>query len=95
MAELMFGRVRIDSIWYTADDNYGGPRRDARSRTLGESVGDGVRVIISHQSTMLSVLPSARGRLEEGTCVVVRPGGGSYEVVGVVPWRAWAAAPGP
>ena len=94
MGELMFGRVRIDSIWYTADGNYGGPRRDARARVLAETTGDSVRVIISHLSTLLSVLPSARGQLEEGSCAVVRPGGGAFDVVGIVPWQAWLSAAG-
>lgn len=92
MAELMFGRVIIDSIWYTADDNYGGPRRDARARALAESTDGDVRIIISHQVTLLSVLPTARGRLEEGTCVVVRPSGSGFDVVGIVPWNEWIRA---
>lgn len=92
MAELMFGSVIIDSIWYTADDNYGGPRRDARARALAESMDGDVRIIISHQVTLLSVLPTARGKLEEGTCVVVRPSGSGFDVVGIVPWTDWIRA---
>jgi hypothetical protein len=94
MAELMFGRVTIDSIWYTADDNYGGTRRDARNRALAEPTGRDVRIIISHQVTLLSVLPTARGRLEEGTCVVVRPSGEGFDIVGIVPWTDWIRSAG-
>jgi phosphohistidine phosphatase SixA len=92
-AELAFGRAQLDSSWHTRGDYYGGPKRDLRSELLGRPVDGGTRVIISHIGTMSSVLPSVRGELEEGDCVVVRPRGGSrYDVIEVVPWRSWLRA---
>jgi phosphohistidine phosphatase SixA len=92
-AELAFGQVQLDSTWHTRGDNYGGPKRQLRSEMLGRPVESGTRVIISHIGTMYSVLPSIRGELEEGDCLVVRPrGGAQYEVIEVVPWRSWLEA---
>jgi phosphohistidine phosphatase SixA len=91
--ELAFGQVRLDSIWHTRGDDYGGPKRQLRSELLGRPVESGTRVIISHIGTMYSVLPSIRGELNEGDCVVVRPrGGAEYDVIEVVPWRSWLEA---
>jgi phosphohistidine phosphatase SixA len=93
-AELAFGSAQLDSSWHTRGNYYGGPKRERRAETLGRPVDGGTRVIISHIETMYSVLPSVRGELEEGDCVVVRPRGGSqYDVIGVVPWRSWLRAP--
>ncbi|HUF27877.1 MAG TPA: histidine phosphatase family protein [Gemmatimonadaceae bacterium] len=93
--ELAFGSAVQDSAWHTRGSDYSGPKRDRRIAVLGQLVSDGNRVIISHIGTMYSVLPSVRGELEEGDCVVVRPrGSGRHEVVEVVPWRAWLAAAG-
>jgi phosphohistidine phosphatase SixA len=92
-AELAFGSAQLDSNWHTRGDYYGGPKRDHRAEMLGRSLDGGIRVIISHIGTMHSVLPSVRGELEEGDCVVVRPRGGSqYDVIEVVPWRSWLRA---
>ena len=92
-AELAFGSAQLDSSWHTRGDYYGGPKRDLRLELLGRPVDGGTRVIISHIGTMYSVLPSVRGELEEGDCVVVRPRGGSrYDVIDVVPWRSWLRA---
>jgi phosphohistidine phosphatase SixA len=92
-AELGFGSAQLDSSWHTRGDYYGGPKRDLRSELLGRPVDGGTRVIVSHIGTMYSVLPSIRGELEEGDCVVVRPRGGSqYDVIEVVPWRSWVRA---
>jgi phosphohistidine phosphatase SixA len=94
-AELAFGRAQLDSTWHTRGDNYGGPKRERRAELLGRPVERGALVIVSHIGTIYSVLPSISGQLEEGDCVVVRPQGGSrYEVVEVVPWRAWLQAAG-
>jgi phosphohistidine phosphatase SixA len=94
-AELAFGGAQLDSNWHTRGDYYGGPKRDRRSEMLGRPVDGGTRVIVSHIGTMYSVLPSIRGELEEGDCVVVRPRGGSqYSVIEVVPWRSWLRAAG-
>jgi phosphohistidine phosphatase SixA len=92
-AELAFGSVRLDSTWHTRGDNYGGPKRERRAELLGRPVERGALVIVSHIGTIYSVLPSISGQLEEGDCVVVRPQAGSrYEVIEVVPWRAWLEA---
>jgi phosphohistidine phosphatase SixA len=91
--ELAFGQVQLDSTWHTRGDDYGGPKRRLRLEVLGRPVESGTRVIISHIGTMYSVLPSIRGELDEGDCVVVRPRGGArYEVIEVVPWRLWLEA---
>jgi phosphohistidine phosphatase SixA len=89
-AELAFGRVQLDSVWHTRGDDYGGPKRQRRLEVLGQPVQRGNRVIVSHIGTMYSVLPSIRGELDEGDCVVIRPRGAEkYDVVEVVPWRMW------
>src|SRR5688572_8559461 len=81
-AELAFGSAHLDSSWHTRGDYFGGPKRDRREEMLGQPVNGGNRVIISHIGTMYSVLPSIRGKLEEGDCVVVRPRSGSqYDVI--------------
>jgi phosphohistidine phosphatase SixA len=91
--ELAFGQVRLDSTWHTRGDNYGGPKHRLRSEMLGRPVEGRNRIIISHIGTMYSVLPSIRGELDEGDCVVVRPrGGAQYDVIEVVPWRSWLQA---
>lgn len=92
-AELAFGMAQLDSSWHTRGDNYTGPKRDRRLEMLGLPVERGNRVIVSHIGTMYSVLPSIKGELEEGDCVVVRPRGASeFDVVEVVPWRSWVTA---
>jgi len=92
-AELMFGRAQLDSAWHTRGEYYGGWKRDARLAHLGQPVQNGNRVIVSHIGTMYSVVPSIRGRLDEGDCAVIRPlGGTAFEVVDVVPWREWERA---
>jgi phosphohistidine phosphatase SixA len=91
--ELAFGRVQLDSSWHTRGEDFSGPKMDRRLETLGRLVEEGNRVIVSHIGTMYSVLPTVRGELEEGDCVVVRPrGGNSFDIVEVVPWRAWQRA---
>jgi phosphohistidine phosphatase SixA len=91
--ELAFGQVVMDSTWHTRGDDYGGPKRQRRLEVLGRPVQRGNRVIVSHIGTMYSVLPSIRGELDEGDCVVLRPRGGeNYDIVEVVPWRAWLRA---
>jgi phosphohistidine phosphatase SixA len=93
--ELAFGRARLDSTWHTRGENYAGPNRQLRAEMLGQPVERGTRVIISHIGTIYSVLPSIRGQLDEGDCVVVRPAGqAQYEVIDVVPWRSWLQAAG-
>jgi phosphohistidine phosphatase SixA len=93
--ELAFGQVRLDSTWHTRGDYYGGPKRELRAEMLGRPVENGTRVIISHIGTMYSVLPSVRGELGEGDCVVVRPRGRArYDVIDVVPWRSWLQTAG-
>lgn len=94
-AELMFAREPvIDSTWHTNGGSYSGSARDARRRTLARPVDGGNRLIVSHIGTMESVLDGIRGRVGEGDCVVVQPGGDGYEVVGVVEDDAWRT-PGP
>jgi len=93
--ELAFGTVRLDSTWHTRGTNYGGRKLELRTEMLGRRVERGARVIISHIGTIYSVLPSVGGQLEEGDCVVIRPDGGTrFEVIEVVPWRAWLRAAG-
>jgi phosphohistidine phosphatase SixA len=92
-AELAFGQVQRDSAWHTRGEYYGGWKHDRRAQALGDPVTGGVRVIVSHAGTMYSMLPSLRGALQVGDCVVVRPQGASrYEVIEVVPWRSWGEA---
>lgn len=92
-AELAFSQVRLDSLWHTRGDNYAGPKHLQRSEVLGRSSDRSTRVIISHIGTIYSNLPTIRGELEEGDCVVVRPQGGTrYDVIEVVPWQAWMRA---
>lgn len=91
-AELAFGTVQRDSAWHTRGENFTGWKYDRRAQALSRPTNDGVRVIISHIGTIYSMLPSIRGELEEGDCVVVRPEGESrYEVIEVVPWRSWGS----
>jgi len=92
-AELMFAQpVTVDSIWHTNDGDYEGPDRERRARVLATPVASGNRLVVSHIGTMSSVLPRARSRADEGDCVVVRPSADGFEVVGIVPWRAWIQA---
>jgi phosphohistidine phosphatase SixA len=92
-AELAFGQVQRDSAWHTRGEYYGGWKHDRRAQALSDSVTAGIRVIISHAGTIYSMFPSIRGGLQEGDCIVVRPQGQSqYEVIEVVPWRAWVEA---
>jgi phosphohistidine phosphatase SixA len=86
-AELAFGSAELDSSWHTRGNYYGGPKRDRRLEMLGRRVDRSNRVIISHIETMYSVLPSIRGELEEGDCVVVRPRGSTS-------WRSCHGARG-
>lgn len=88
-AELMFGRASIDSTWHTNGSEYGGAALEARRRALATVPGRGTRFIVSHIGTMQSVLTVTRD-IDEGDCIVVRPRGSDFEVVGVVPWRAWS-----
>jgi phosphohistidine phosphatase SixA len=91
--ELAFDKVRLDSLWHTRGEDYGGPKHQLRSEVLGRAVPRGTLVIISHIGTIYSVVPSIRGELDEGDCVVVRPRGGTdFDIVAVVPWRAWVQA---
>lgn len=94
-AEVAFGEPKLDSTWHTRGSNYGGPKRDLRLEVLARPLTGGVRAIVSHTGTLLSTMPTVRGAFEEGDCVVVRPMGGTrFEVVEVVPWRAWLQAAG-
>lgn len=89
-AELMFDREpTIDGAWHTNGGSYGGPARDARRRTLSEPVESGNRLIVSHIGTMSSVLDGIQRRVGEGDCVVVRPLGDGYDIIGVVEAEAW------
>lgn len=90
-AELMFDRApTIDSTWHTNGGSYGGDARDARRRTLSEPVERGNRLIVSHIGTMGSVLDGIERRVGEGDCVVVRPLGDGYEMIGVVEAGDWS-----
>lgn len=94
-AELMLeGPPVIDSIWHTNGGSYSGAARAARARVLSTPVPSGNRLIVSHIGTMSSVLPDARGKVDEGDCVVVRPDGSgeAFDAIGVVPWKAWLRA---
>jgi phosphohistidine phosphatase SixA len=90
-AELMFAKPRLDSAWHTRGENFSGPKNDQRVKMLATPVQRGNRAIVSHLGTITSALP--RVQLEEGDCVVVRPRGETrYDIVDVVPWRAWVQA---
>ena len=96
-AELMVGpgvAVAVDSAWHTNGGAYDGPARERRRALLATPVARGVRLVVSHIGTMRSVLGAA-DRVEEGDCVVVRPGDGDFEELGVVRWSAWLEATGP
>lgn len=89
-AELMFGRAPvIDSSWHTNGGSYGGVARDARRRKLATPVERGNRLVVSHIGTMGSVLDGIERRVGEGDCVVVRPLGDGYEMIGVVGAEDW------
>lgn len=89
-AELMLDRApTIDSTWHTNGGSYGGEARDVRRRTLSETVERGNRLIVSHIGTMGSVLDGIQRRVGEGDCVVVRPLGDGYEMIGVVRAEDW------
>jgi broad specificity phosphatase PhoE len=90
-AELAFGAARVvqDSTWHTRGENYAS-KRQRRLEVLSERVQHGNRIIVSHLGTIQSLVPSI---LEEGDCVIVRPRGGEkFDVIEVVPWRAWLRA---
>jgi phosphohistidine phosphatase SixA len=89
-AELILGHARLDSLWHTRGDNYGGPRRELRTAVLQKPVPTGNRFIFSHVGTITSVIKGVNN-LQEGDCIVVRPGTPTFDVVGVIPWRAWLA----
>lgn len=89
-ARLMAGPPRIDPIWHTNDGKYEGPGRDRRLEALTGPVPDGNRLVVSHITTMKSVIPEVEGRVAEGDCAVVRPHPDGHRFVGVVPWRAWS-----
>ena len=92
-AELAFGTVQLDSSWHTRGEDFSGPKRNARLAMLGRPSEKGNRVIVSHIGTIYSVVPSILGELEEGDCAVLKPRGGiDFEVIEVVPWRAWDQA---
>ena len=89
-AELMAERPPIiEAIWHTNGGSYRGPALEARRAALSLSPGEATRLIVSHIGTIASVIPDARGRLEEGDCVVVEGEPSGFTVVGFVPWGAW------
>lgn len=89
-AELMFYRLPVtDSIWHTNGNDYSGAPELNRRSTLATPVAGGNLVVISHIGTMRNALEAAPRNVGEGDCVVVRPTGAGYEMIGVVPWRAW------
>jgi phosphohistidine phosphatase SixA len=92
-AELILGQVRLDSLWHTRGDDYGGPRRELRTAVLQKPVATGNRFIFSHVGTITSVINGVNN-LQEGDCIVVRPGAPRFDVVDVIPWRAWLRAAG-
>jgi phosphohistidine phosphatase SixA len=93
MAEIMFGEVKLDSLWHTRGDYYA-KRREPRREALGQPVARGNRVIISHLGTLGSVI-RIPDELEEGDCMILRPGGATtHDVVGKVSWREWLRAAG-
>ncbi len=89
-AEFMFDQpVVIDSIWHTNGSEYGERETEQRIGVLQTPVGGGNLVVISHIGTMQNALGRSPGNVGEGDCVIVRPSGDDFEIVGVVPWRAW------
>ncbi len=89
-AQLIAGRdVRRDSIWHTNGGAYTGPAERERTRKLSTPVGVGTILIVSHIGTIQSVIPEARGVMEEGDCAVVRPNRESHTVIGIVHANAW------
>lgn len=95
-AELMFdpATVEIDSIWHTNGSEFTGPAVEERRRVLQTPIGEGNLIIISHIGTMENALGESPGEVGEGDCVVVRPQGDGFEVLGVVKWREWESANG-
>jgi phosphohistidine phosphatase SixA len=91
-AELMFEQITLDSSWHTRGSYYGGPKRERRVAALSTPPATGNRIIFSHIGTIYDVIPRIQGKLEEGDCAVLRPAKSSFDVVGVVPWRAWGEA---
>jgi phosphohistidine phosphatase SixA len=91
-AELMFERVVLDSSWHTRGTNYSGWKRERRLTLLSTTPAHGNRIIFSHIGTIYNVIPRIQGQLEEGDCAVLQPTTSSFDVVGVIPWRAWIAA---
>ncbi len=89
-AEFMFEQpVVIDSIWHTNGSEYGERETEQRIGVLRASLEGGNLVVISHIGTMQNALGRSPGNVGEGDCVIVRPNGDDFEIVGVVPWRAW------
>jgi broad specificity phosphatase PhoE len=95
-AELMFdpATIEIDSIWHTNGSEFTGPAVEARRRVLRTPLENGNLIIISHIGTMGNALGESPGEVGEGDCVVVRPRGNDFEVIGVVKWREWESASG-
>ena len=94
-AELMFGQpITIDSAWHTNGDDFSGPPSRRRTEVLSMPITGGNRLIVSHIGTMRNALGRSPGEVKEGDCVVVRPGGNTHEVVGIIPWRDWLRAAG-
>jgi phosphohistidine phosphatase SixA len=92
-AEIVFGVARLDSSWHTRGENFSGPKKAARLEMLNTPPSSGNRVIVSHIGTIYSAIPGITGQLDEGDCVVIRPRGGTgFDVIEVVPWRAWLTA---
>ena len=89
-AEIMFDEsVMIDSIWHTNGSQYGEVQTAQRRAVLGTPVEGGNLVVISHIGTMENGVGPLPANVGEGDCVVVRPRDGSFDIVGIVPWRAW------
>ena len=89
-AELMFHRpVVIDSSWHTNGSVYPEAPRQQRLEMLSTPLSSGNRLIVSHTGTIGSVIPLDGLSVDEGDCVVVRPEGGTFSVLGVVPYEAW------
>ena len=93
-AVFMAGTPTVDSIWHTNDGDYSGPARHRRLQALTDSVAHGNRLIVSHISTMGSVVPQVTGQVGEGDCAVLRPLPSGHSFIGIVPDSAWRAPRG-
>jgi phosphohistidine phosphatase SixA len=91
-AELLAGTPKLDSAWHTRGSNYAGAKHDTRLAALTTPIMRGTRLIVSHLGTMGSMFPDGQLSLDEGDCVVVRPRGAAFDVVGTVPWQRWLDA---